>query len=70
MEQMRQKNRESIYLDGVESVENGTLTYTDELIDKCKNVFGVRLMKQVSFEEIDGAARFLISEVIEKNSGR
>lgn len=67
MESMRKKNRESIYLDGVKNVENGTLYYTDELIAKCKNAFGVSLMDSVSFEEIEKAAQFLITEVIEKN---
>lgn len=67
LETMRKKNRESIYLDGVKNVENGTLYYTDELIAKCKDAFGVSLMAAVKFEEIEKAAQFLISEVIEKN---
>ena len=67
LERMRRKNRESIYLDGIENVEAGVLTYTDELIEKCRDAFGIRLMKQVAFEEIEEAARFLITEVIEKN---
>lgn len=67
MGRMRSKNRESIYLDGIESVENGVLTYTDELLEKCKNVFGISLMKQVEFDGIEEAAQFLITEVIEKN---
>ncbi|MCI8464450.1 MAG: hypothetical protein HFI63_01135 [Lachnospiraceae bacterium] len=69
LDEMRLKNRESIYLDGIERVENGTLFYTDELIEKCKTAFGVSLMKQVPFEGIEQAAQFLISEVIEKNIG-
>lgn len=67
LENMRRKNRESIYLDGIEDVLEGSLIYTDELIEKCKNVFGVSLMKQVSFDKIEEAAQFLITEVIEKN---
>lgn len=67
LELMRRKNRESIYLDGIKNVANGTLHYTDELIAKCKDVFGVSLMKEVAFDEIEKAAKFLISEVIEKN---
>lgn len=66
LETMRKKNRESIYLDGIRDVENGTLYYTDELIKKCKDAFGVSLMKEVQFEEIESAAQFLISEIIEK----
>ena len=67
LESMRRKNRESIYLDGIESVEDGALTYTDELIARCRDAFGVSLMKQVGFEEIERAAQFLITEIIEKN---
>ena len=66
LEAMRKKNRESIYLDGIENIENGTLFYTDELIEKCKDAFGISLIKQVAFEDIEQTARFLISEVIEK----
>ena len=70
LELMRKKNRESIYLDGIASVENGTLTYTDELIEKCGKAFGVSLMKRVEFDEIELAAQFLIAEIIEQNSGK
>ena len=66
LEQMRERNRQSIYLDGIENIENGTLFYTDELIEKCKDAFGISLIKQVAFEDIEQTARFLISEVIEK----
>lgn len=64
---MRKKNRESIYLDGIESVEDGVLTYTDELIEKCRNAFGISLMKQVRYDDIEKAAQYLITQVIEKN---
>jgi len=67
LEEMRKKNRESIYLDGVENVENGVLTYSDELIDKVKNIFHVDLVKTVAFDEIDQVAAFIIKEIIEKN---
>lgn len=67
LDEMRAKNRESIYLDGIESVENGILTYTDELIAKVKKAFGVDLVKHVAFDEIEDVAGFIISEIIEKN---
>ncbi len=67
LDDMRRKNRESIYLDGIENVENGRLYYTDELIRKCKDAFGITLMKKVEYEEIEEAAGFLVREVIEKN---
>lgn len=67
LESMRKKNRESIYLDGIENVEHGVLTYTDELIEKCRKAFGISLMKQVRYDEIEEAAQYLITQVIEKN---
>lgn len=67
IEDMRNKNRESIYLDGIEDVRAGELYYTDELLEKVKDVFGVTLMKKVEFDGIDRAADLLISEIIEKN---
>ena len=67
LDAMRRKNRESIYLDGIEGIEDGTLVYTDELINKVENAFGVKLMKEVPFDQIEQAADFLIREIIEKN---
>ena len=64
---MKKKNAESIYLDGVEKVENSVLTYTDELIAKAKKAFGVELPKNVAFEDIDKTAQFIIDEIIMKN---
>lgn len=64
---MRAKNRESIYFDGIERIENGTLYYTDELLAKVKKAFGVNLVKKVTFDEIEKVATFLVREVIEKN---
>lgn len=67
LEEMRAKNRESIYFDGIESVENGVLTYTDELLAKVKTAFGAELVKTVPFERIEQTADFLVREIIEKN---
>lgn len=64
LEKMISKNRESIYLDGVENVCDGTLFYTDELIAKVKIAFGVDLMKSVKFDEISKAAAFIIDRII------
>ncbi len=64
---MRKKNKESIYLDGIENVQDGVLVYTNELLQKVKKVFDVNLTKQVSFDEIDNTAEFIIREIIEKN---
>lgn len=67
LDSMRKKNRESIYLDGIENVDDGTLTYTDELLAKAKKAFGVDLPKTVAFDEIEKTADFIIREIIEKN---
>jgi hypothetical protein len=67
LEAMREKNRESIYLDGIEEIRGGVLTYTDELIAKVKKAFGVELVKNVPFDKIDETAGFIIREIIEKN---
>lgn len=64
--EMQNKNRESIYLDGIENVENGILCYTAELIKKVENKCGTLLPKSVAFEDIDGTADFIIKNVIQK----
>lgn len=66
IEQMRDANRKSIYLDGVENVENGTLYYTDELMEKVMKAFNAKLPKSVKFDEIDEVADYIIKEIIEK----
>ena len=67
LDEMKKVNSQSIYLDGIEKVENGTLTYTDELIARAKKAFGVELPKNVKFDEIDKTAEFIINEIILKN---
>ncbi len=68
MEEMRRKNRESIYLDGIEDVWEGSLIYTDELLQKAQCAFGVMLPKKVPFVEIEDTADFIIREIIRKYS--
>ncbi len=65
LEEMRKANRKSIYLDGIENVESGTLTYTDELLAKVKKAFNVELPKKVAFEDIEKTADFIIKNIIE-----
>ena len=67
LDEMRKVNSQSIYLDGIEKVEDGILTYTDELIAKAKKAFGVELPKNVRFDYIDKIAKFIIDEIIIKN---
>lgn len=65
LDEMRDVNRRSIYLDGIEDVRDGTLVYTDELVGKVEKAFGRRLPKAVPFDGIDDVAGFLVSEIIE-----
>lgn len=65
LSEMREANRRSIYLDGIENVENGVLTYTDELIDKVSSVFGCDLTKHVKLCNSSATASFLIKRIIE-----
>ncbi len=65
--EMREKNRLSIALDGIEKIENGCMTYTDELIMKTEKVFKVKLPKNVAFDEIDSTAEFIIEKIIKPN---
>ena len=64
---MKQHNRDSIYLDGIENVADGSLIYTDELVQKVKDVFGVDLPKKVHFSEIEQTANLLIEKIIKPN---
>lgn len=67
MEGMEQVNRKSIYCDGIENVENGCLVYTDELIKKVKDRFGVDIPKRVALNEAEKVADLLINSIIKPN---
>lgn len=64
LNEMRIANRKSIALDGVENVENGQLIYTDSLVQKVEEVFGVSFPKTVEFEKIDEVAEYIIEKII------
>lgn len=66
IEEMEKVNKSSIYLDGIEDINNGCLIYTDELLHKVKQVFNVDLPKRVHFNEIDEVVSILINDVIQK----
>lgn len=66
MDAMRKANRESIALDGIEKIEDGTLYYTDALIQKAASAFGVKLPESVPFGQIDDMASFFIQDIISK----
>ncbi len=67
IEQMERLNRQSIYLDGIENVEDGFLIYTDELIQKVKDKFKVIIPKKVHLSEAEKVANLLIEEIIKPN---
>lgn len=63
-EEMNKADRASMALDGVEDVTDGTLIYTNHLIEKAKKAFGVELPKKVAFDDIEKTAKFIIDEII------
>ena len=65
MSEMRTANAKSLYLDGIEKIVDGTLYYTDEIIDKVRRAFSVTLPKSVKYSEIEKTAAFIIGEIIE-----
>ena len=64
-EEMDRANRKSLSLDGIENVTDGTLIYTDELLDKVRKAFGKDLPKKVAFEDIEKTAGFIVKEIID-----
>ena len=61
---MRGKNRESIYLDGIEDVKDGVLSYTEELREKAAAAFGVALPKSIPLTESGEVADYIVNNVI------
>lgn len=64
MKIMREANRASIYLDGIEKIENGDLVYTDELVNKVKSEFGCVLPKHFHISNSSEVALVLIDQII------
>lgn len=64
LEEMRKANRASIYLDGIENIDNGILTYTDELINKLRIEFNVKLKNKIIINDSNEIAKFLIKNII------
>lgn len=50
-------NRNSIYCDGIENVENGCLVYTDELLTKVSKRFNVEIPKVVALNNAENVAK-------------
>lgn len=68
LEQMEQVNRNSIYCDGIENVENGCLVYTNELLAKVRMRYCVDLPKVVSLIDAEKVAEQLINEIIQSSA--
>lgn len=66
-EEMLKVNRDSIYRDGIENINNGELIYTDEIIDKTKKAFGYELPKVVDIKDSNEVANEIIINIIEKS---
>ncbi len=66
LREMREKNRQSMALDGIEGVQGDDLIYTDGLIEKVQAAFGARLPKRVSLGQAEQTADFLVEQVILK----
>lgn len=66
LEEMKIVNKESIFCDGIEDVKEGSLIYTDDLLQKVKSHFGVELVKFVHIEKAEIVANKLINSIIEK----
>lgn len=64
LKEMRKANLDSINLDGIENIDKGVLMYSDELIAKLKDKFGLILRKKIPLDESDNTATFIIENII------
>ncbi len=64
LDEMRAANRHSIYLEGIEKVEDGALFYTDELLAKVKSEFKSEVPKKIPYTDIDLVSSQIIREII------
>ena len=67
---MRVANRKSIYLDGIENVENGTLTYSNELIDTVNSEFNYKLVKSVRLSDSNSISNAIITNIIDPSKAK
>jgi hypothetical protein len=70
IEDMHDHNVESMTLDGIEDVSEGSLTYTEDLRKKVRGSFGVTIPKQVYFDEIESVANLIVEKIIQPTLGR
>lgn len=64
MDEMRKANKWSNCLDGIADIEEGTLYYTSELIEKIRRAFGKEIPEEVRFEDIDEVGQFIIDNIM------
>ncbi len=62
--EMRQANRDSIYLDGIANIEDGVLTYTLELLQKIEDSFQIKLQNKVDLPSYKILADEIINGII------
>lgn len=67
MDEMREANKRSIYLDGVADVSDGSLFYTVELVTEIQRCFGVKLPLEVKFDKIDEVSQCIVNKIINPN---
>ncbi len=65
LQDMREHNRASMALDGIEDIRDGCLVYTDDLLAKVQAAFSVRLPREVAFDDIEQVANLIIDDIIE-----
>lgn len=63
-EEMVQANKDSIALDGIEDIADGSLVYTDNLCAAVDKAFGVELPKKVTLDDSMDVAEYLIDSII------
>lgn len=68
MNEMRDANQRSIYLDGIAEIKDGNLYYTKELIEKVNCVFSENLPHEVNLAEIDQVGKRIIDVIIVPNA--
>ena len=68
MREMDKANQASMYLDGIEKIRDGSLYYTDELIQKVEKEFGVDMPKSVNIKDIEEITQFIINKIIIPNT--
>ncbi len=70
LKEMFNHNVQSMALDGIEDISEGSLVYTEGLRKKVKTSFGVTIPKRVDFDSIEGVATLIVKQIIQPTLGR